>query len=111
MSAPCTIDSPNVKAFLKLIRYAEHYPDESDSGYLKHNGGEMFEDVTNHPGKRDRKWGKTSTAAGAYGILEDVCKNAVAKGIASDFSPISQDKIAFWLIGTRHATETSAMAT
>ena len=103
MPAPCTIDSPNVRAFLKLIRYAEHYPDQSDNFYLILFGGGMFSDVTTHPRKLVHRWGKDSTAAGAYGINEQAWDEAVKHGVAADFSPASQDRIAFWLIGTRHA--------
>lgn len=45
----CDVDNPNVQAFLKLIRYAEHYPDESDHWYNSMFGGGKFTGYQSHP--------------------------------------------------------------
>jgi lysozyme len=94
----------NISAFLKLLRYCEHRRD-SDSVYLTMYGGGSFTDTSAHPNKAVTKWGKTSTAAGAYQILYGTWKEAKDKGIVSDFSPESQDKLARWKLKTRGALE------
>jgi muramidase (phage lysozyme) len=94
----------NVNAFLKLLRYCEHRRD-SDSVYLTMYGGGSFTDTSKHPNQANTKWGKTSTAAGAYQILYGTWKEAKDKGIVSDFSPESQDKLARWKLQTRHALD------
>lgn len=83
----------NVQAFLKLIRYAEHGRDD-DGVYFILYGGATFSDVTKHPNTLVKKWGKSSTAAGAYQILYSTWAEAKKKGIATDFSKVSQDAIA-----------------
>ncbi len=94
----------NVKAFLKLIRYAEH-GSESDRLYYKVYGGKReFTDTSTHPLEEPiEAWGHKSTAAGAYQILNGTWYEANKRGIASDFSPMSQDKVAIWLIQTKGA--------
>jgi len=94
----------NVKAFLKLIRYAEH-GSESDRVYYKLYGGKReFTDTSTHPLEEPiEAWGSKSTAAGAYQILNGTWYEAKKRGIASDFTPFSQDKIAIWLLHTKGA--------
>ena len=96
----------NVKAFLKLIRYAEH-GNESDRVYYKLYGGKReFTDTSTHPLEEPiEAWGRKSTAAGAYQILNGTWYEANKRGIASDFTPFSQDKIAIWLIQTKGAMQ------
>jgi lysozyme len=99
----CNADSANVKAFLKLIRYAEHFPDKSDNFYNTLYGGGSFVGFAQHPNKAVTKWGHTSTAAGAYQILYGTWAEAKKKGIVTDFSPAAQDAIAFAKLQSRGA--------
>jgi muramidase (phage lysozyme) len=92
----------NVRAFLRLIRYAEHTSDEDDVYYIIY-GGLTFSDMTKHPNTLGKRWGKQSTAAGAYQILYGTWEEAKKKGIALDFTKESQDKIAVWKLKTRKA--------
>lgn len=98
-----TQEEINIKAFLKLIRYAEHYREDDEVYYLLYGGKEKFTDTSQHPNKLIRAWGRSSTAAGAYQILKATWDEAKKKGIVSDFTPASQDKIALWKIQTRGA--------
>lgn len=99
----CDVSSPNVQAFLKLIRYAEHFPDESDDFYNTLYGGGRFTGYQSHPKQRVTRWGHTSDAAGAYQILGSVWQEQKDKGVVADFSPAAQDKIAFGKFTYRHA--------
>lgn len=91
-----------VKAFLKLIRYAEHKR-EDDGVYMIIFGGGGFTDMSKHPNKLVKKWGRKSTAAGAYQITKVTWDEAKHKGVANDFSRTSQDKIARWKFETKKA--------
>lgn len=91
----------NVKAFLALIKYTE------GAGYQTLFGGERFTSFDDHPRRAITRTlgGKpiTSTAAGAYQFLSrtwDECANALS---LPDFSPLSQDKAALFLIERRRA--------
>lgn len=95
------LSNRNVKAFLALIKYTE------GAGYQTLFGGERFTSFDDHPRRKITKTlgGKpiTSTAAGAYQFLTrtwDEC--AVAVGLL-DFSPLSQDQAALYLIDRRRA--------
>lgn len=101
MTAPANKEI-NVKAFLKLIRYAEHKR-EDDGVYFVIFGGGTFSDTSKHPNKLVTRWGKTSTAAGAYQILNGGWEEAKKLGIIMDFTPASQDKFALWKLKTRGA--------
>jgi len=100
----CDVSAPNVQAFLKLIRFAEHYPDASDSFYDSLYGGGRFTSYTAHPNRSVTRWGHTSTAAGAYQILFSTWAEARRNGIVSDFTPAAQDRLAFERIRFRKAT-------
>lgn len=99
----CDISNPNVKAFLKLLRWLENYPDDTDADYTRMFGGGKFSDMTKHPNVVNTKWGKSSTAAGAYMFVYGTWKEAKDKGVIKDFSDASQDQLAWWKIGQRHA--------
>ncbi len=93
----------NVKAFLALIKYTE------GAGYQTLFGGEKFASFDDHPRRAITKklGGKplTSTAAGAYQFLSrtwDECANACN---LKDFSPLSQDVAALFLIERRRALD------
>ena len=84
-----------------MIRWCEMGGREDTMAYNRMYGGELFHDKTRHPfiGRMAiTRWGRTSTAAGAYQLLEDTYNQAVAAGICYDFTDQSQDKIAVWLI-------------
>lgn len=92
-----------IRSFLKFIRYAEHKR-EDDLVYNQIYGNKLtFTDMSKHPNIRATAWGRTSTAAGAYQVLYATGQEAVDKGIVSDFTKASQDKIATWKLRTRHA--------
>ena len=89
----CNLADANVQAFLKLIRYAEHYPDTSDDFYDTLYGGGRFTGYTTHPNTAVAKWGHTSTAAGAYQILYPTWAEAHKQGIVPD-SSVSMRRLA-----------------
>jgi muramidase (phage lysozyme) len=99
----CDPSSQNVQAFLKLLRWCENYPNDGASTYLTMYGGKVFTYTSQHPNVANTKWGKTSTAAGAYMFLYTTWKEAKDKGIVDDFTPAAQDKLAWWKIGQRRA--------
>lgn len=89
----------NTKAFLKLLRWCEHYPHEpNEANYKTMYGGGMLTNLSDHPRKRVKKWGKTSSAAGAYQITVDTYDEFKKKLALKDFSADSQDKIALEII-------------
>ncbi len=93
----------NLRAFLIMIQYAEGtYGKE---GYNKLYGGSLFQDLSKHPNTRSTKWGITSTAAGAYQILNKTWNEIQPKLNLPDFSAVSQDKAAIELIRRRKALE------
>lgn len=100
----CNLDSANVQAFLKLIRFAEHFPDTSDDFYDTLYGGGRFSGYDAHPNKAVSRWGHTSTAAGAYQILYTTWAEAKKQGIVIDFTPASQDQLAFNKLRSRGCT-------
>lgn len=89
-----TPEETNVAAFLKLIRFAEHRTDSDEVYFLLYGGRQTFTDTSQHPNRAITAWGHTSTAAGAYQILYLTWKEAKDKGVVSDFSKASQDKLA-----------------
>lgn len=93
----------NLKAFLIMIQYSEGT--FGKDGYRKLYGGGFFNDLSKHPNTRVTKWGITSTAAGAYQILNKTWNEIQAKLKLPDFSPLSQDKAAIELIRRRKALE------
>jgi muramidase (phage lysozyme) len=98
------MNEPNVKAFLKLLRYCEFGRVSNRDYYGLYGGKETFSDESKHPHKAVYAWGTTSTAAGAYQILADTWDEAKVKGIVTDFTPHSQDRVAIWLIQRKNAT-------
>lgn len=92
----------NVKAFLKLIRYAEHKREDDSVYYMLYGGQRIFTDMSKHPDQSIKAWGKTSTAAGAYQILTETYTLLKKQGI-TDFMPESQDRMAILLITRRGA--------
>jgi muramidase (phage lysozyme) len=93
----------NLKAFLIMIQYSEGT--FGKDGYKKLYGGSYFNDLSKHPNTPVTKWGITSTAAGAYQILNKTWNELQAKLKLPDFSPLSQDKAAIELIRRRKALD------
>jgi muramidase (phage lysozyme) len=93
----------NLRAFLIMIQYAEGT--YGKGGYNKLYGGGSFADVSRHPNSPQTKWGITSTAAGAYQILNKTWNELQAKMKLPDFSAVSQDKAAIELIKRRKAID------
>lgn len=84
----------NIKAFLKLIRYAEHRR-EDDDVYFHLLGGKLkFYDTSRHPIQKIFARGKCPDIAGAYHHKLKIWEEAYDKGIVSDFSPAAQDILA-----------------
>jgi len=84
----------NVRAFLRLIRYAETGKDDSSAYYVLYGGG-TFKNNSAHPlRKAVTRWGKKSRSAGAYQIQYSTWEGEKKHGLVSDFTPASQDKIA-----------------
>jgi muramidase (phage lysozyme) len=84
----------NIKAFLKLIRYAEHKR-EDDDVYFHLLGGKLKSyDTSAHPIHRLNARGKCPDIAGAYHHNLETWEEAYFKGTVSDFSPAAQDKLA-----------------
>lgn len=93
--------SPNARALLETIRFAEGTP--GDSGYGTMFGGGQFDWRQGHPNRVVRSGGYSSAAAGAYQFMPDTWRG-VAKQIGidpSDFSPAAQDRAALQLIRNR----------
>lgn len=93
----------NIRAFLIMIQYAEGT--YGKDGYRKLYGGGLFNDFSKHPNSKQTKWGITSTAAGAYQILNKTWIELQDKLKLPDFGPVSQDKAAIELIRRRKALD------
>lgn len=93
----------NLRAFLITIQYAEGT--FGKDGYNKLYGGDLFQDLSKHPNTPTKKWGITSTAAGAYQILSKTWNEIQPKLGLPDFSAVSQDKAAIELIRRRKALD------
>ena len=86
-----------------MIQYSEGT--FGKDGYRMLYGGGYFDDLSKHPNMRVTKWGITSTAAGAYQILNKTWIEIQAKRKLPDFGPLSQDKAAIELIRIRKALD------
>lgn len=96
------LENPNVRAFLRMLRYGEGAADEQ--GYSRLVGGRNFESFADHPRVLVRLNPRLkSTAAGAYQILSRTWDGMQRKYGWPDFSPQSQDECAVALIAGRRA--------
>ena len=96
----------NTTAFLKLLRWCEHYPHEpSEKNYKTMYGGGTLANLNDHPRTPVTKWKKTSSAAGAYQITVATYDEFKIKLGLKDFSAESQDKIALAIIKQAGALE------
>jgi lysozyme len=98
-----TKEQKNLKAFLIMIQYSEDT--YGKNAYRKLYGGGTFSDLSKHPNTKISKWGLTSTAAGAYQILNKTWLGLQQELGLQDFSPASQDRAAIALIKRRGALE------
>lgn len=96
----------NTAAFLKLLRWCEHYPHEpSVQDYKTMSGGGTLDNLDDHPRKTVTKWGKKSSAAGAYQITVATFDEYKKKLGLKDFSAESQDKITLAIIKQESALD------
>lgn len=79
--------SPNVRAFLDMIAYAEG----TDDYYNIIFGGSLFESYKDHPNIKVKNGKYSSTAAGRYQFLYKTWKELERALGLNDFSPPSQD--------------------
>ena len=95
------LGSPNLRAFLAVIRAGEGAADED--GYRRLYGGKLFDSFADHPrvAIKAGKW--TSTAAGAYQFLSATWAECAKALALPDFTPASQDLAAVFLIRRRGA--------
>jgi lysozyme len=98
-----TVAQKNLKAFLIMIQYSEETLGKD--AYRKLYGGGVFDDLSKHPNRPVSKWGITSTAAGAYQILNKTWQGLAQELKLPDFSPQSQDRAAIELIARRKALD------
>ncbi|SIN80731.1 Muramidase (phage lambda lysozyme) [Singulisphaera sp. GP187] len=89
----------NVRAFLKVIRWAEFYPHGNlGSDYRRRYGGSELKDLKDHPMDQTERWGKKSSASGAYMITKETWVEYQKKLGLTDFSADSQDRVAIAII-------------
>lgn len=97
----------NVQAFLSAIRHAEGTA--GPDGYRMLFGGRLFDNFADHPRITITLPAGSgmisSTAAGAYQILERTWDDVQAHLELPDFGPASQDAAAVYLIDRRGALE------
>jgi len=98
-----TVAQKNLKAFLLMIQYSEGTLGKD--AYRMLYGGALADDLSKHPNKKVTKWGLTSTAAGAYQMLNKTWQEISQKLRLKDFSPQSQDRAAIELIARRKALD------
>lgn len=97
------LKSPNVQAFLRVLRAGESSQD--DVAYRTMYGGGTFASFQDHPRIKNTAAGITSSAAGAYQFLEKTWNGLDAKYNFPDFSPATQDFAAVALIKGRGALD------
>lgn len=98
------LESPNVKAFLRVIRQGES--GQHDDAYTICYGGSHFEAPPwDHPRKPITAGAWTSTAAGAYQFLARTWDALVSQYGFEDFSPQCQNEAAVALIKGRRALD------
>lgn len=86
-----------------MIQYSEGTI--GSNAYNKLYGGGIFNDLSQHPNTKVTKWGVTSTAAGAYQILNKTWQGLAQELKLKDFSAQSQDRAAIELIARRKALD------
>ena len=96
--------TPQRRALLNTIRYAEGTWKQGPAGYRTLYGGGRFQSLERHPEivvvKR-----YTSAAAGAYQFLPTTWSEAASKLQLASFEPESQDQAALYLVDRRGMLE------
>lgn len=95
------LENRNVQAMLRVIRTGEGTADPD--GYRRLFGGGTFTSYADHPRQSVKKWGLTSTAAGAYQALTKSWDETARIMGLGDFSPVNQDMFALGRIAARGA--------
>lgn len=91
--------SDNVGAFLEVLAYSEGTKGRgAGDGYDVLFGGGLFYDYSTHPNVHVPFRNTFSTAAGRYQINHGTWLGACPKLGITDFSPLSQDRIAVYLL-------------
>jgi len=111
-------DEARIRAFLRVIRVGEGTSDET--GYEKLFGGQSFindykKSWNAHPQVKVSKGKYTSSAAGAYQILDGTWNDASMKKLrdeynVADFSPQNQDKMAIIILKHKRMTKANISA-
>ena len=96
--------TPERKALLNTIRFAEGTWKQGNDGYRTLYGGSTFEGFEKHPERVIVKR-YTSAAAGAYQFLPRTWAMAARKLGLGDFGPRNQDQAALYLIERRDALD------
>jgi muramidase (phage lysozyme) len=102
-STSLSLAEARVRALLRVIRVGEGT--SADRGYVTLYGGGTFGSFADHPRKKITAGKYTSTAAGAYQILEKTWDGLVSKKQYLNFNPETQDRAAVQLLITRHALD------
>ena len=97
--------TPERRALLNTIRFAEGTWKQGLEGYQVLFGGSFFTDMGRHPNRTINRWPYSSAAAGAYQFLPATWKMAQKALNLQDFKPHSQDQAALYLIRRRGALE------
>ncbi len=97
------LQTPQGRALLNTIRYAEGTPGES--GYRTMFGGGKFNDLSRHPDQVIRSGGYASAAAGAYQFLPGTWQGVSKELGLKRFGPEEQDLAALRLIDRRGALD------
>ena len=92
-----SVGSPEQRAMLDAISFAEGTRDQPNGGYKTLFGFGQFDDYSKHPDKVVRSGGYASAAAGRYQFMPDTFNRLAKKLGLKDFSPQSQDKAALEL--------------
>ena len=99
------IDTPERRALLNTIRYAEGtWSNGEDNGYRTLYGGGRFQDLSRHPEKVVVKR-YSSAAAGAYQFLPTTWKGLAKELRLNSFEPKHQDQAALHLVKRRGALQ------
>lgn len=94
--------TPERRALLNTIRFAEGTWRQGKDGYRVQYGGGLFHDLSRHPNQIIRRR-YSSDAAGAYQFLPTTWRMAKKALQLQDFGPVSQDQAALYLIQRRKA--------
>ena len=103
-SAQAYAITPQRRALLNTIRYAEGTWKQGQAGYRTLYGGEQFSSLERHPERLVVKR-YASAAAGAYQFLPTTWREAATKLELESFNPQNQDQAALYLIDRRGVLE------